>query len=240
MHEQRLARFRGRELVGFKTGIKSLDSRTLGIRGLGALGAGAGVGKTALALNIAIGVCRHHAVNDAVVVFVSLEMPRYELYSRVKCNLAGSGVEHAGAGLGGPAGRQASTSTERTKRKLQRAKQRMQDEQIGSRLTILDREQLGESLTADRLAMITARAKDKGRGIPGADGRRLRADPARAAGSQQVHGPGAGPVSRPRLAGCHPQIEIGRQSGRRCGAVYLGNQQAGKVARIRGPTDWRS
>ena len=37
----------------------------------------------------------------------------------------------------------------------------MQDEQIGSRLTILDREQLGDVITADRLAMILRRAKEK-------------------------------------------------------------------------------
>jgi len=37
----------------------------------------------------------------------------------------------------------------------------MQEEQIGSRLTILDREQLGESLSADQLAMILRRAKEK-------------------------------------------------------------------------------
>jgi replicative DNA helicase len=161
-HEEQLARFRGRQLVGLKTGIDSLDNRTLGLRGLGALGAGAGVGKTALALNIAIGVCRHHEVNDAVVVFASLEMSRYELYSRVKCNLADlewstlirGSKGHTGAG--GP-------FNVFDQRKLETARQRMQDEQIGSRLTILDREQLGESLSADRLTMILRHAKQQAR-----------------------------------------------------------------------------
>lgn len=159
-HEERLSKFRGRELVGLKTGFPSLDKSTLGLRGLGTLGAGPGVGKTALALNIALGVCRHHVVNNAVVIFLSLEMPRDELYSRIKCNLAD--MEWRTLTLGS-AFRQDSACPLNPEdvKKLQAAKQRMVDEQIGTRLIIYDRQHLPDAISADQIATFVRQAKER-------------------------------------------------------------------------------
>ena len=44
----RLQQYRGREFLGLRTGLRQLDDRTLGLRGLILLGAAPNVGKTAL------------------------------------------------------------------------------------------------------------------------------------------------------------------------------------------------
>lgn len=154
-HEKHLAARRGRPLIGLKTGLAKLDARMLGLRRLGTLGAGPGVGKTALAIELALGVCRHHAENDAVVVFVSLDMPRYELYSRIKCNL--SDLEWSALTLGPNSEWDERDFT----RKLHKADEQAKQEQIKERLAVVDRDILGENITADRLARILKDAKQR-------------------------------------------------------------------------------
>ena len=51
--------------------------------------AGAGSGKTALLVQLAVGVARHHDVNDAVVVFISLDMSRDVIQRRLVSHLSG-------------------------------------------------------------------------------------------------------------------------------------------------------
>jgi KaiC/GvpD/RAD55 family RecA-like ATPase len=87
--EQRLATYRGRELLGLKTGIEDLDQRTDGLRDLTILGAKPGSGKTTKAIEIALGIARNVKYNNAAVIIVSADIPRETLYARMKCNLGG-------------------------------------------------------------------------------------------------------------------------------------------------------
>jgi replicative DNA helicase len=84
--QTRLQANRGRELLGLRTGLSQLDDRTLGLRGLILLGAKPNVGKTALALDLGVNVVRNNS--DACFLFVSLEMDRHTLFTRIDCNLA--------------------------------------------------------------------------------------------------------------------------------------------------------
>ncbi|MCA9124736.1 MAG: hypothetical protein H6822_25435 [Planctomycetaceae bacterium] len=158
-HERELDLYRGRELIGLKTGLNQLDQRTLGLRGIGALGSPPNVGKTALCVEIALGVCHHHADNDAVVVFLALDMPKRDIYSRIKCNLAD--MEASRFFLGSPNARPNTFFDCEDRRRLQTAEQRMADEQIGTRLLVLDRSDLREDVSADRLASILSDLKGR-------------------------------------------------------------------------------
>jgi hypothetical protein len=74
-HEARLKFYRGRTIVGLRTGLNELDRRTLGLQGLTIFGARPGAGKTALgAIEVSLGICRHHKENNAVIIVVSLDM----------------------------------------------------------------------------------------------------------------------------------------------------------------------
>ena len=82
----RLQQYRGREFLGLRTGLRQLDDRTLGLRGLILLGAAPNVGKTALVLHLGISIIRENP--DACFLFVSLEMDQPSLLTRIYCNLA--------------------------------------------------------------------------------------------------------------------------------------------------------
>ena len=56
--------------------------------GVAVLQAPPGAGKTTLVLQVCIGVCRHHAENDAVVVVVSLDMSAHDLLDRLQVAVA--------------------------------------------------------------------------------------------------------------------------------------------------------
>jgi replicative DNA helicase len=84
--QSRLQAYRGREFLGLRTGLPQLDERTLGLRGLMLLGAMPNVGKTALVLHLGVNVVRNNP--DACFLFVSLEMDRGSLFTRIYCNVA--------------------------------------------------------------------------------------------------------------------------------------------------------
>jgi DNA primase len=86
-HEERLAKWRGLEYIGLpqKT-IEALDQATLGLRGLMVMAAAPNVGKTALAVQLGTDVVVHN--EDACFVFLSLEMSRWDILTRIKCRLA--------------------------------------------------------------------------------------------------------------------------------------------------------
>jgi hypothetical protein len=87
-HEQRVRRLRGADLIGLpQRTLKSLDLATLGLRGLTLLAGSPATGKSALALQLAIDAVRASA--DACALFLSLEMPRWDVLGRLKCAVAG-------------------------------------------------------------------------------------------------------------------------------------------------------
>ena len=87
-HEEHLQMWRGREYIGLpQRTLPALDDATLGLRGLMLLAAAPNVGKTALAVQLGTDIVVHN--KDACFVFLSLEMPRAEILTRIKCRLAG-------------------------------------------------------------------------------------------------------------------------------------------------------
>lgn len=106
-HNAYLENYRGKDFIGLKqTALPTLDKLTLGIRGNILLAAAPNVGKTALTIQIAIDVLKNNS--DACVVYLSLEMPKNSIMSRIRCHLAkmnwdtlvfGSGKETEGEPL---------------------------------------------------------------------------------------------------------------------------------------------
>lgn len=158
-HEARLKQFRGRKMIGLRTGLAELDRRTLGLRGLFIVGAKPGAGKTTYALEVALGVCANHAENKCVVVFVCLDMDRYELYRRVHCNLGD--IEWVPLMFGSPEELRGPHSmfSKADDKRLKRAEERLKEEQVGERLVIPDRAVLGEDVTVQRLSAIVQEQK---------------------------------------------------------------------------------
>lgn len=87
-HEERLARWRGSDLLGLpQRSLPALDVATLGLRGLMLLAAAPNVGKTALAVQLGMDVVANNP--DACFLFLSLEMSRWDILTRIKCWRAG-------------------------------------------------------------------------------------------------------------------------------------------------------
>ena len=84
---RRRLRQRQGSLLGLSTGISSLDSALRGLRGLIFLGGSTGVGKSSLALFIAVQALQTQ--DDLGVIYYSLDMPKTVLYDRLLCQEAG-------------------------------------------------------------------------------------------------------------------------------------------------------
>lgn len=160
-HEAWLQQFRGKKLIGLKTNMPELDRRTRGLRGLFIIGAKPGAGKTALAaVQIAVGVCRCHADNDAVVVVVSLEMGTAELETRTISHLAGLDWSTVVFGSEDALGSTGPDFSQRDKERLEKAESRIVEDQIDRRLVHLDRSILGDEITAGQLASVVKHVKE--------------------------------------------------------------------------------
>lgn len=86
-HERHLAKYRGREFIGLpQKGLKKLDDLTLGLRGLMLLAAAPNVGKTTLGVQLGLDVVTHN--QDAAFLFLSLEMSRWDMLTRMTSYLA--------------------------------------------------------------------------------------------------------------------------------------------------------
>lgn len=86
-HEEKLERWRGSEYIGLpQRTLPRLDDAMSGLRGLMLLAAMPNVGKTALAVQLGLDVVEHNP--DACFLFLSLEMSRWDIMSRIKCRLA--------------------------------------------------------------------------------------------------------------------------------------------------------
>jgi DNA primase len=131
-HEERLARWRGREFIGLpQRTLPKLDELTLGLRGLMLLAAAPNVGKTALAIQLGLDAVVHN--QDAAFLFISLEMSRWDMLTRFRSRL--SGLDWKTLVFGSGRGDEASfTNTEF--QKLDEAHNTLRD--IGGRLRILD------------------------------------------------------------------------------------------------------
>lgn len=84
--DQRLMRLRRRPLLGIPTGLEALDQVTSGMRGMWLLSGPPGRGKSALAIQLGIDAVRADA--QVVLLYVSLEASRWDLYDRVAARLA--------------------------------------------------------------------------------------------------------------------------------------------------------
>lgn len=162
--ERRLQYYRGRDLIGLRTGLKALDERTLGLRGLLVLGAAPGVGKTSLSLQVGLGVCDHNP--DAAFIVFSLEMDRWALYTRMLCGRARLDWKTVMLGSEGCRGKaDGPWFNASDQQRLEAAAAELRGDALGSRVFILDRTALGEDLTAAKLSarveQCKARAKVK-------------------------------------------------------------------------------
>ena len=157
--EERLARWRGREYVGLiqKT-IPALDKATLGLRRLMLLSAAPNVGKTALGVQLGVDVVRHN--EDACFLFLSLEMPRWEILTRIKCHLARMDWKTLVLGPQQEGGGRRTTFTARQLEDLHQA-----DEQLaewGLRIQILDEANFPAPTVEDVLGQLEALKHDTG------------------------------------------------------------------------------
>jgi replicative DNA helicase len=129
-HAARLVRGRGRELVGLGQGsIVRLDRSTLGLRGLMLLAAAPNVGKTTLAMQLGLDVVRMNP--DACLLFVSLEMSRADIMTRLLCNFSRLDWKTVILGEGGGMTEQAGQTLDQAQAELA---------ELGRRILILDEE----------------------------------------------------------------------------------------------------
>lgn len=135
-HDAKISRWRGREFLGLpqKT-LPQLDEHTRGLRGLMLLAAKPNAGKTCLAVQLGTDIVTHNP--DAVFVFVSLEMTRWDIYTRVRCRFAGMDW---GTFVFGSEGRGRVSFTPDETARIQKADEKLRE--VGGRLLILDESNL--------------------------------------------------------------------------------------------------
>ena len=83
VYRSRLLKRRGKPLLGYSTGLPTVDVALGGLQGLSFLGGGAGVGKTSFAMFMAVNALRKR--KDLGVLFYSLDMPKTVLLDRLLC-----------------------------------------------------------------------------------------------------------------------------------------------------------
>ena len=88
---QQLERRRGRQLLGMRTGLQQLDDHLCGIHDFLLLSAAPGVGKSVMALQMAVGVCRHSVENNncGCELYLSMDMASTDMIDRLHCYLGG-------------------------------------------------------------------------------------------------------------------------------------------------------
>jgi DNA primase len=132
-HVKRIERFRGANYIGLvQRTIPKLDDYTLGLRGLVLLGAPPNVGKTVLTVQCGTDIVVHHP--EACFVFLSLEMSRWDIMTRIMCRLARMDWHTFALGSSRAAGRPLFSEEERAR--ILQAEEQMK--KIGNRILILD------------------------------------------------------------------------------------------------------
>jgi hypothetical protein len=128
-HLQSLEQRRGSKFVGLtQQEIPRLDQATLGLRGLMLLAAGPNMGKTSLGVQLGIDVLCHNP--DACFMFLSLEMPREAIVTRILCLLARLDWRNL------LSGETQASPTETVDQALVRAQKELSE--LGERILILD------------------------------------------------------------------------------------------------------
>jgi DNA primase len=132
-HVERINRFRGAPYIGLvQRTIPKLDDSTLGLRGLMVLGAPPNVGKTVLTVQWGTDVVIQHP--EACFVFLSLEMSRWDIMTRILCRLARMNWHTLVLGTSRAGGQTLFTEDEGAR--IVQAEERMKT--IGRRILILD------------------------------------------------------------------------------------------------------
>ena len=122
------------------------------------LSAAPNVGKTALGVQLGVDVVRHN--EDACFLFLSLEMPRWEILTRIKCHLARMDWKTLVLGPQQEGGGRWTTFTARQLEDLHQA-----DEQLaewGPRIQILDEANFPAPTVEDVLGQLEALKHDTG------------------------------------------------------------------------------
>ncbi|MBI2345193.1 AAA family ATPase [Candidatus Dependentiae bacterium] len=133
--EERLAKYKGKEFLGLpqKT-ISTLDTMLLGLRKYMILAAAPNVGKTALAIQLAIDIIKNN--ENTCVLFLSFEMSRNDILDRMRCHLASMTFHklHFGSIKDGDKG----WYTSKEEEALKNSKEELQ--KYGNKILILDEE----------------------------------------------------------------------------------------------------
>lgn len=86
-HKTNLEKYRGKEYLGLpQRTLSGIDNAISGFRGLMLLAAPPNVGKTALGVQIGLDIVKHNP--DTCFLFVSMEMSRWDIMTRMLCRLA--------------------------------------------------------------------------------------------------------------------------------------------------------
>jgi len=158
-YRERLECVRNRRILGLQTGLPVLDQATMGLRGLICLCAAPNVGKSVQCIEIAIGVCRASAVNDAVVIYVSLDMPRDDVLHRVHCNLGR--IDYRTYRIGSPAFRDHQTDQpflDTDRAKIEQARNAIRDLELDRRIAVIGRED-ADRIDCDMILRVAERTK---------------------------------------------------------------------------------
>jgi replicative DNA helicase len=135
--ENRLKKFRGQKYLGLcqKT-LPAIDDNLLGLRKLILLASAPNVGKTAFTIQLAIDVLKNH--KEACLIFFSLEMPPFDILTRMYCNLSQMDYKTLVFGNGGN-DRNNDPSAHHTKEDLESIKEaKLKILEIGNRLQIVN------------------------------------------------------------------------------------------------------
>ncbi len=86
-HKTELEKYRGQEHLGLpQRTLPNIDKTISGFRGLMLLAAPPNIGKTALGVQIGLDIVKHNP--DTCFLFVSMEMSRWEIMTRMLCRLS--------------------------------------------------------------------------------------------------------------------------------------------------------
>jgi hypothetical protein len=153
-HEAYLQQWRGQEFIGLpQRTLRKLDEKTRGLRGLILLAAAPNVGKTTLAIQLGVDAVVHNL--DAAFLFLSLEMSRRDMLTRMKSRFSGLNWETVVFGSARVDRRLHGDAyfTPQELQSLGKADATLRD--IGQRIRILDNENFPEPTLEKVLAQIS-------------------------------------------------------------------------------------